>query len=502
VTRATHAASVRSASAIASHLSFVVVITVVSFIHWRLLRDTQYPTGLDGGNWLAYGHAIFGEHIRSSSLVYPPVVPVLTVGLERLLGTYAAVQVLAFAAAAAPAIGTYVLLYAWGVGWLSAALAGFLAASAGTGEAMAWGGYPQLIGLGILPLFVLALDRFLVSRDFLSAIPVVLTLVASLATSDLVGPITVVVGLVYLGARYTVLRRKREGNSVRNLLLGTGLGVLVVVPLAPIYLGLVPGLTSNHPVPTSLLNDMLPVRAVFSDFPNFWIVCLAAAVLAPLTLIGTRDYRLAILSLSIIVMSIALMIAGGIGRAAYLLPLGIVLGLGAWSSALERRPDWIQSSFNAAIITCLAIDVIIGTQFYAQQRTYYAVLNPGVVQGLSRLSALGGSQTLAAVSPARNDWALGWWVEGAAHSRTIYAGNPIFLNYQVEKARNSIANRIFSPDNDFETTRRLARDAGAAYLFIDKEWGDYPAWSSHGMATDRAAIVFENDSVLIVASGG
>ena len=169
LTKATPAVSPLRASAIASHVVFVGVIAAVAFIRWRLLQYTPYPTGLDGGNWLAFGHAIFGEHIRSSSLAYPPLVPVVMVGLERVLGTYGSIQAMAFAAAAAPAIGAYLLLYGWGLGWRSAVLAGFLAPSAGTGEAMAWGGYPQLVGIGLLPVFVLLLDRFLVARDFRTA---------------------------------------------------------------------------------------------------------------------------------------------------------------------------------------------------------------------------------------------------------------------------------------------------------------------------------------------
>jgi hypothetical protein len=478
------------------------VIAAVAFIRWRLLQYTPYPTGLDGGNWLAFGHAIFGEHIRSSSLAYPPLVPVIMVGLERVLGTYGSIQAIAFAAAATPAIGAYLLLYAWGLGWRSAVLAGFLAPSSGTGETMAWGGYPQLIGIGLLPVFVLALDRFLAARDFRTAIPAALLLLASLATSDLVGPITVVVGLVYLAVRYALLRKMHEGNSVRNLLLGIALSIVLALPLAPIYLGLLPGAASNHPLPASVLNDTTAIQSVTADLPTFWTVCLAATLLSPVALIARRDYRLIVVSLSLIATSVALMVTGGIGRPAYLLPLGIVISLGAWASAIDRLPDWIQSSFNAAIITCLVIDVLIGTQHFADQQRYYSVINPGLVQGLTKLSAVSGSQQVVAVSPAQNDWALGWWVEGAARKRTIYAGNPIYLNYQDEKARNSVANRIFSAENDFETTRQLARDAGAAYLFIDKAWADYSVWSGRGRGTNPAAIVYENDSVLIVATGG
>jgi hypothetical protein len=433
--------------------------------------------------------------------MYPPVVPVIAVGLERIFGTYGAVNALAFAAAAAPAAGTYVLLHAWGLGWRAVVLAGFLAASAGTGEAMAWGGYPQLIGLGILPLFILALDHFLVARNLRSAVPPALLLLAAMATSDLVGPITAMVGLLYLVLRYAVLFIGRQGNSLRNVLLGLVLSILLASAVAPVYLALAPGVASNGRANVSVQNDLTAFQAVIHDLPTFWIVALAAAVLAPLALLARRDNRLVLMSAATVATSIALTVAAGVGRPAYVLPLGIVVGLGAWWEVIERLPGWTRRSFNAAIITCLVIDVLVGTQSYAEQRSYYAVLNPGLVQALARLSAVSSPEQVVAVSPAQNDWPLGWWVEGASHRRSIYGSNPVFLNYADEKARAAEANAIFSPSNDFETTRRLARDAGATYLLVDKAWSGYSTWSSHGLRLDPAAIIFQNESVLIISTG-
>src|SRR5207245_4103363 len=122
-------------------------------------------------------------------------------------------------------LSAYALLYAWGLGWRAAALSGFVAASAGTGEAMAWGGYPQLIGLGLLMLFVLALDRFLTSQTIWGAFAPAGLLLAVLATTDLIGAIAVVVGVAYLVSRYTFFRINHDGNSARNVLLGLGLGI-------------------------------------------------------------------------------------------------------------------------------------------------------------------------------------------------------------------------------------------------------------------------------------
>lgn len=490
----------------ATHAAILGVIVAVSLIRWRLMRGSNYPTGIDGGNWLAFGHAILGEHIRSSTLAYPPVVPLLAVACEWMLGLYAGVQALAFASAAAPALGTYVLLYGWGLRWRAVLLAGFLAASAATGEAMAWGGYPQLIGLGILPLFILALDRFLTSRSLVSALPPAFLLLASLATSDLIGPITVLVGSLYLVVRYVDLARRHEGNSGRNVLLGMGLSVLLALLMTPTYFGLVGGASSNEHAKLasqqSIASAISALNAVAQDLPSFWLAALLLAILSPLVLAMRGDRRLALLSASILVPSIALLVGAGERRIADLFPLGIIAGLGAWSEMISRTPQWGARAITAAVVTFLAVDVLIGTQYYAIQRNNYAVLNTGLVRGLDRLVAMSGSQQIIAVSPAPNDWALGWWVEGAARRPTVYAGDPIWLNYADEKARNAIANRIFSPQNNFELSRQEARDAGARYLFVDKGWSEYQTWASHGLRDDPAAIVYENESVLIISAGG
>ena len=490
-------------SSLSSHLAFAGCITATAFIRWRLDREAAYPTGLDGGNWLAFGHAIFGEHIRASSLVYPPLIPVITVASERLFGTYGGVQAVAYGAGAAPALGAYVLLYNWGLQWRAAVLAGFLAASAGTGEAMAWGGYPQLVGLGILPLFILALDKFLTSQSLQTAIAPALLLLLALATSDFVGLFTLLVGFIYLVTRFWLLARTRKGNSVRNVLLGFGATVALALPMAPTYYALAAGTATNELVKLGARTSGTALDAfngVIKDFSAFWLAAFVVAFLAPVLLLMGRD-RLPLLSGAILVPSAALLAIGGENRIAYLVPLGIVVGLGAWLELLWKLPDWARPSLHAALVICLAIDVLFGTLYYASQLEYYKVLDPNVVQGLARLSAVSGPNQVIAVSPAPNDWELGWWVEGAAHRRSIYAGNPIWLSFSDEKTRNAIANNIFAPQNDVDQSRAEARLAGATYLFVAKDWSGYQSWVTNGGGIDPTAIVYQNDGVLIIETG-
>src|SRR5207245_1647463 len=179
--------------------------------------------------------------------------------------------------------------------WRGAVLAGFLAASAGTGEAMAWGGYPQLIGLGILPVYVLALESVVSTRRPWAPVVAAVLSTLALGTNDLVGPFTVLVGTLYVGVRFGVSWARRTGGHVRRLLLTEALSVLFALPLAPIYLALVPGIASVEraklPGGALAVNPLHIVSYVTQDFANFWIIALGLALISPMLLVvkGLRN---------------------------------------------------------------------------------------------------------------------------------------------------------------------------------------------------------------------
>jgi hypothetical protein len=456
---------------------------------------------LDGGNWLAFGHAIFGERLRSSTLLYPPVVPIAAAVSERLLGTFWGLKVLEFVAGAAPPLGVYILLYKWGLGWRAIVLATLLAASAATGEAMAWGGYPQLIGLGILPLLVLALDRFITSKSPYSAIAPAILVVAALATNEFIGPLTLLIALIYLMLRYAFLTPKDKRNSGRNVFLGIGLSIVLALPLAPIYIGLLAGILNNERTKAALGSTVVAARAgigaVLSDLPIFWLVALALALLAPLILLVSRE-RLSILSATVLIPCLGILFATGENRLAYVLPLGMVFGLAAWWRLVEHLPDWTRQAFGAVMLTCAVVDVLFGTRYFATQSAYYRVITPNVVQGFAVLESRSTQDELIAVSPVAHGWVLGWWVEGAVHRRTIYAGDPIWLNYADERARNALANSIFASGNTVLDSARLAHRDGASFIFVDKDWSGYAEWIATDQSLDPRMVIYENRSVVII----
>ncbi len=86
-------------------LLFLLVTLVVVVLRFRILRDTGAPATIDAGNWLAFGDTLLGRGVRSTSIVYPPLIPLATTGAVGLLGFVNGVAAMAALSSAAPALG-------------------------------------------------------------------------------------------------------------------------------------------------------------------------------------------------------------------------------------------------------------------------------------------------------------------------------------------------------------------------------------------------------------
>jgi hypothetical protein len=313
-----------------------------------------------------------------------------------------------------------------------------------------------------------------------------------------------VVGLVYLLGRYPVLLIKREGNSIRNVVAGIALCLALCLPLVPLYLGLLPGISSSeqlkavaHP---SIIAALQSVIIVTVELPTLWELGLIIALLSPLTLL-VRSNRFALFSLSVLIASLLPLTLVAENRLAYVVPLGVTAGLAAWWFAAEPMRVWRPRAFDAAMVAFLALDILTGTQSFDVQRNLYTVLNPAVVRGLAQLQTVSRPDQVIVVSAGPHDWEFGWWVEGADHRRAIYAGNPIWLFYADERARNAVANDIFDQGKTPSGSARLAREHGAAYIFVDKDWPGYSSWIGGRQDLDPSVLVYENQSVMIIDTG-
>src|SRR5690606_11078933 len=108
-----------------------------------------YPTGLDGGQWLALGRGLFGEG-RSSAGAYPPLIPFLTEALRNLTDPVTALRLIAIGSLLAVLVAIY-LVARDGLGpWFGLAAVATIGQASALLEPTAFGGYPQQLAFACL----------------------------------------------------------------------------------------------------------------------------------------------------------------------------------------------------------------------------------------------------------------------------------------------------------------------------------------------------------------
>jgi len=467
---------------------FALAALVVAVLRFLILRRGGAPATIDAGNWLAFADGMLGDSVRSSSIVYPPVVPLLTKASVAAFGLTGGVAVMGAVSSLAPGVGMYVALRAVAPAGGAAAAGLLVLGASSVGEATAWGGFPQLIGLGLTPIALILFDRLQRTWSTRHALGSGLVLMVVLATSHLIGAVAVlacgtmaVAGLVRpLGPIPNGWRRTRQ----------LGLVALPSMWLAPLYWSLVgvyrggfsPAGSSNRLTWSNLFDR---VEFLYRDTPWLWRIVLPLAVAAPFILWRRRHTPLWRVTSALLVITIVLVAATREDRLLYLLtPLG-ALGLVLWTDAAEpggagRHPAgrltgrarpfaWVGV---AILVVGLGFQFVRSTEFFGSQREHYGILTPGLVDGIRYLGESSAPDDTVAVT-SLNNAPLGWWVEAIARRPTIY-GSPLqWLSFDDEIERAAFANELFVPP--FPTTDRLqaAETAGIELILVPTAWTFY-----------------------------
>lgn len=482
-------------------VAFGALCLMVAGVRFGVLVAGGAPSGIDGGNWLAFGHGLLGDATRSSSLVYPPVVPLVTTGAVGLFGPVAGIAAVASLSSLVPAVAVYVMLRSRISAVPAGLLAGLLAAAASTAEPAAWGGYPQLMGAGAALLGLWLLDRSLRTGRAGDRLGSGTLLALTLATSHFVAAVAAVAALVVISVHLATADDRRWA-MLRSLLLVA----LPCLPLVPLYVAMaevLSGFGDRHDVLRMDATDLVPELAyVFRDLPWLWWSGLVVAIACLLVLVDRRQHPLWLLPASLMAALTVLVAFTREPRFLYLAPIAVVLALGllydevvAWVPGLRR---WLPLLLGVA----LAYQSIAGLALFPAQRRSYAVLDPGVVAGIDWLTENAPAGSVVAVTPVR-DSPLGWWVEGLGRRPTLPAAALRWLHFEDERARARVANQIFEAGfvRQFPNDASLERAArsGASHLLVAKAWAGYAASPTERFRRAHPqAFVFENQSVVIL----
>ncbi len=473
--------------------AFAMFLVLAAGVRYAGLTDLDAPATIDSGNWLAFGHALLGDSVRDPGIIYPPLVPLLTVGLASLVGPITAAGLMGAGASIVPAAGAYLAIRnnegtSARARWALAPLAALLAVTGSTGEAAAWGGFPQLIGTGITPVLLVLVDRALRDHRWRATAAASGAMAAILLTSHFVFTFalfsTGALVSMAVAAQPRGHRRRWLGDRLPHL---SAIGLPVVL-IAPFYLPLVKAMGENRvPDVDSALTVANAVRSLeftYRDLPLLWHLLLVLTVTIPiLTRTHWRGapWRLtAAAAVGVLVGSAA----SGEARFLYFIPLVCVFAGALWivtvidaeATAPDRAggpvatralvvPSRLMTTTGALLALAVAVQAWTGAALFKDQRDYYGIVTPGIYEAIQWIRDETPADAVIGVSTV-DDAPLGWWVEGLGDREAIYASPLQWLVYPDEIERATVANQVFAPPFPTEASMAAARDAGMTFLLV------------------------------------
>ena len=471
---------------------FAVAVSVARFA--VLVDQAPAPATIDSGNWLAFARTLLGDDVRSSSIVYPPLVPLVVLLAVAATNAATGVALVAVASILAAALGTFVALDGRVPRPAAAGASALVIVGSTTGEAAAWGGFPQLLGFGLAMVFLRFLDDALEHGE--ARWPVVgLSLAALVATSHLIAGAVVLTALVLIALRVLASRgqpRPRIGWRGAAWLVGPSL------VLAPVYLRLLieiaGGLDQRPPFAQLDLSDTPQVlRGIYGDFQVFWVPVLVAMLLTPIALADrwrTPLWRLLVSLLVAAAISTALLHES---RFLYFTALPAAVAMGLWCAELRR----LRPVAYGVLALAVAVQTVIGLRGFDDHVDFYQVVDRGVYEAIEWVSDNTAHDDLVAVANS-NDAPLGWWVEGLARRRAL-VGSPLrWLTFADEQDRARLANDIFSETFPDDAAFRLAERHGVDYLLVPARWAGGPRGRVRAYARLHPdAVALENPSAIV-----
>jgi len=487
-------------------LALLLIATAVA--RYRILTDRHAPATVDSGNWLAFGHALAGHSPRSSTIVYPPLVPVLVAGMTRLIGPIVAVGLIGATTALLPAIAIYVALRALGLRWSAFALAALLAASASVGEAAAWGGFPQLIGLALVTVFLIALDRAMERPRWQASLVVAVLFTLILLTSHFVAIFAVMAAGAVVGLTLLASGPGRVKWLIARLPT-FGLCLLPAIAVIPIYAPLLAAIAGNRPKGTDtatatvgLQNLLETVEFTYREAPLVWRVLTLFAFCAPLAMWDRwrkPEWRLPVAGLAAIVVGTVLTHEA---RFLAFLPVVTVAAAGLWvlagHDALPSPKIWLRGVGAAFVTLILVIQATAGMHLFVDQREFYGIIQPGTFSGMNWLRTHTSRDTTLGVSTV-DDAPLGWWLEGYVRRPTYYASPLRWLSFPDELRRARVANSVFTAKFPDETSLPRAARHGIDLLVVATVSNRFdPARMNVFLRRHPDAVVYRNRDVIIL----
>ena len=486
-----------------------VAFVAVLFVVWRtgVLAAHGDPVGVDIGNVLRIARSWQGG-VDVDDVVYPPIVPLLAWSAQAVVGTAWAAHLLQGLASVAPALGVWAVSR-WFRGPAVAAAAGLaVGVATGTSAAAAWGGVPQLLGLGLLPGVVLAADRWVRAPDRRRALVWGGGLLLVMMISTLVAGAAVVASVVTIVVTVLVGVDRSVGSRLAALLRSVGWALAPPALAIPWYVD-VARVQSLPDGRSTELRGTAALTVVLGPPAWLWWGVAAAAIIATAAALR-RDQAGSTVAIGLLAAALVGLLIGEV-RAAYVVPTALATALAlTWPvgsvdrPTTERKRDARASLARAAVAWSLvAWMVVLAPSRFGDQVVSYGRFTPdGTLRAARWLAdrAVVGDRVVAA--PV-DGVPTGWWIEAEGVDAWV-AARAEWLFFPGERRTAAVAEELLSAASwpDGGALERLEA-CGVDWVVLPAAWGGVDEDAlDRAVAAGRVRIAFDDGVTTVLAVGG
>ena len=495
----------------------VLAVLLPTAIIAAYLFPRAFPWWMDGGDWLKRVNALLGNAYpmwNQTTLQYPPLFFVLVAAFSGPLGEIRSLEIWALIAYALVPLVTYFfakeLFKDRAVAVAGAWLTGFTPIWF---EMFGWGGFPDLLGLAMLPLGFLGVLRFSEkgsARNFslLAIGSVLIPFSHHLTTICFVG-VLVVWGLASL-------------VFDRHHLKAIGLALLVTLAafgVARLAAGPDQFLTYNPAALAYLLANGSTLIYMFKSVPYIIVLYVIAATTmglfvverkfrtqtllllswAVVPVIGTQGYLIGIASdynrvLFFFAQPFMLMVAASLAYRSevwtFLTKIGGSGGAPRWTGGGRTAKPLIVSAVLVLTLGTTVYAPILGGVSMGNINTYYT--NTDIYGDTSKLQVanyITSTTPPTAVIVAENT--MGRWIEGYAQRRVLLNLDPRYLFLTGELARDYAANEILFSN--------MGMRNGYAWVEDQAPYAEFSPLISFFISGEYQQVAFLNDSASSVS---
>ena len=448
------------------------------------------PSGYDPGNWLYVGRAMLGWGPNDLGLLYPPAVPVAVAVLWAVGGAHG-VMLLGAVASVAPGVVGWCVWRRFRGGTAAALL---LLVFCPFGEAHSWGGWPTLFGIAAMIGAIGNLDEWYRRGRKNALVWYGVSTTVMLATSH------AVLLPFMLGVLVVTIVRVVEGCARSRELLRVALvSAVPFAAFAPLYVKLLSQVSASvekrQAVARPSLMEMLTSQAaLFNSNTRFLWLAMFFLSAAFLTTHVARYRALWSQALAFLAGTLLLALTRE-ERFRFVVPVGVILAVGAWVGGRDRR---------ASVPAVLCVVALLGAETKAMSDAtvsntrFYRGVNAELLEGARWLEENAPKDAVLATAADMklSDGPWGWWVRGISGRRTLVGTAPRWVNFDSERADALVANHLFSHQFGSPEQAEAARESAVTHLVLTYRSEDFS--SNITETIEEGDVVFSNDSMIVV----